>query len=442
MRKAVYILIIIFSTQFLGVSQGSDVKQLLNEAIDLVESSPEESIELTQKAFKLARRQGDIYRMVSAKNVMGYISLMLNDYESAYINYTDALEYLEKTDTVDLYNKATILSNLALIKSSYSDHEGAAFLYQKAHETAIDYVRFYPEAAELNGDLEMLIDFPYGRAIELVENGQHLLAGEILIGMWEDSEHEKDTILLAKVVNQLGLIKHENKEYVKAQNFFAIAALNEKVDPSIRASALHNLAVTFMEQEDYVKAKNYFNESLGLKKEYSGKEAQFITLLDLGELSFVQGDYTGAISIWETAINTYDGLKNDPDLFIVYDWLQKAYRQSDINKAIEYSDLYASNFKGWMTIQSNQRDTNPTLQAFNTRIDTILSDRALKAERLALLRRYWPMGVAGLLIIMLFVYLVQLSFNRRRERVFEASLKADRASVADEILNRIRRDEF
>lgn len=440
MYRALHILFVFIGTQFFVVGQTNDLYDLLQQAEEIVDENPVKSIELAEEAFDKARRSGDMYGMVSAKATFGFIGMMTNDYEASFINYNDALGFLEKSDTVDLFKKTAILNNLAIIKSSYGDHSGSAYLYRLAHETAKEYVSVYRQMAEDYGDLQLLVDLPYDLATELKKDGNYLEAGEILVDLWEQSEFRKDTVLLANVVIELGLIRKENKEYSKAGDFFSMAAFNENIDPELRSVAMHNLANSYFNQQDFVKAQKYYSEALELKKEFASNEAQFITMLDLGELSFVQGDFSNAIATWETAINTYGGLKNDPDLFIVYDWLQKAYRTTDLNKSVEYSDLYAANFKSWMTIQSNQKDTSPTLQAFNTRIDTILSARALKAERMALMRRYWPLGVAALLIIMLFVYMVQMSFNKRRERVLEASLKADRASVADEILNRIRRD--
>lgn len=440
MRKAVYILLLFVCTQLIAVSQTNDIYGLLEQAEQIVEENPEKSLELAQEAFDIARRNADMYGMVSAKAVFGYIGMVTNDYEASFINYNDALEFLEKSDTVDLYKKTAILNSLAIIKSSYNDHSGAANLYQLAHETAISYVDRHRDIAEKYGDLQLLIDLPYDLAIELKLDGKYLEAGEILVGLWEESEFRKDTVLLAQVVVELGLIKQENQELSKASDFFAMAAFNEGVDPVWRSIALHNLAAVYVEQQDFIKADKYFAQALELKKEHSSERSQFITMLDQGELAYVQGNVSSAILKWEGAVRVFEGFQNDPELFVVFDWLQKAYRAEDINKSIVYSDLYTANFKKWMAVQNAQKDTSPSLQAFNTRIDTILTDRALKAERLALLKRYWPLGVAGLLIIMLFVYVVQLSLNKRRLRIFEASLKADRASVADEILNRIRRD--
>lgn len=405
-----------------------------------MEDQPEEAIKLTDQAFNSARKSGDAYGMILAKSVMGDISMQESDYDVAYVNFSDALEFLKKSDTIDYYNRMSILNNLAEIKSIYGDHSGAADLYDLSHKSAVLYIDNHREMAEEWGDLMFLVDLPFERAKELKMDGRYLEAGEILVELWEESEFNRDTVLLAKVVNELGLIKKENKEYIKAQEFFAIAAFGDGVDGFIRAVALHNLAESYFEQEDWSKAENYYAQALALKKEFSSEYSQFITMLDQGELAYINKDISKAIAKWESALMVYDKIESYPDLFIVYDFLQKAYLSKDIEKAALYGGLYTSNIKDWMKIQSNQKNNTPTLQAFNSRIDVILAGRQLKAERLALLKRYWPFGVVALLLIMLFVYSVQISFNRRRERILEESLKVDRASVAGEILNKIRRD--
>lgn len=440
MLKAVYILVFIFCTQLFVVGQGNGPNALLNQALEIIEDQPEEAIKLTEQAFDLARKSGNEYAMILAKSVMGDIGMEEASYETAYINFSDALEFLEKSDTVDLYNRSIILNKLAVIKSIYGDHGGSADLYKLSFEAAKEYVEKYPEMAEEYGDLSLLVDIPYDWSTELKEDGRYFAAGEILLELWEESEFKKDTILLARVVNELGLISKENKEYNKAQEFFSIPAFGEGVDGAIKATALHNLANTYLEQEDLSKAEKYFEQALTLKEEFSSEYSQFITMLDQGELHYVMGDMSKAISKWETALSRYEKVESYPDLFIVYDWLQKAYLKTDLEKASLYGNLYSGHIEDWMNIQSSQKNNTPTLQALNSRIDSILAGRELKAERLAMLKRYWPFGVVALLLIMLLVYSVQVSFNKRRERILEESLKLDRASVASEILNKIRRD--
>ena len=124
---------------------------------------------------------------------------------------------------------------------------------------------------------------------------------------------------------------------------------------------------------------------------------------------------------------------------MIYDWLQKAYLHVDIDKAASYGDLYTANIQDWMGIQRNQKD-NPTLQAFNTRIDQVLSKRRENAEQLALIKEFWPLGLAIILLFTFLLYHLQLFLTKQRRLLAEKRVKELRAVKAQEILDKIRRD--
>ncbi|KYG82038.1 tetratricopeptide repeat protein [Roseivirga ehrenbergii] len=420
--------------------QVKEYNDLVGKAFDALnnENTPE-AIDFTQKAFTWASKRGDTYRMVIAKSTMGYIGMQTRDYEASYLNYSDALTYLQKSDTVDLYNKIDILQNLAIIKSRYSDYRMAAAFYKEAYETARTYVRRYPELAKENGDLSFLIDLPYFMAMQMKNSGDYQGAGDILLDLWEESEYKGDTVSLARALNQLGIIKLTNKDYLEAQNFFSYVAFNEAIEPDTRAMALQNLGVAYMELGNFEKAEKWYSEALALKLEHSSARSQFITLLDYGELEFKKGNNTAAIEKWELALNTFDKLDAEPDFFVIYDWLQKAYLQIDITKAARYGDLYTSNIRNWMDIQRNQKD-NPSLQAFNTKIDQVLSSRREKAEQLALIKEYWPLGLGVVLLLTFILYHLQLFLTKQRRVLIEKRVREVRAAKAQEILDKIRRD--
>jgi tetratricopeptide (TPR) repeat protein len=419
----------------------TDFDQLIIRAYDELDNqNPDEAISLLEQAYDFAKSRKNMYRMVMAKSAMGSVGVQVGDYKSSYVNFSDALEYLQKCDTVDLYNKTVILENLAFIKSRYTDYEMSAVFYKEAYETAKKYVKSFRILAEENGDLSYLVDLPYSMAIQMKKSGDYETAGEVLLDMWEKSEYQGDTVALARALNELGLIKLENKEFVNAQEFFSFVAFNKNVNPDTRAIALQNLAVTYAKLENIETAEKWFNEALALKIEHSSPRSQFITRLDLGELKYKNGDTDKAINQWETALFTYDRLETEPDLFIVYDWLQKAYLRVDVDKASQYGSLYTSNVQNWMSIQNNQTN-NPTLQAFNTRIDDFMRTREVKAERLALIKQFWPAGIVFALLITLLIYQVQALISKTREKLLEQKVKNLRTVKAQQILDKIRRDD-
>tara|TARA_R110001599_G_scaffold45036_2_gene133541 strand:- start:19641 stop:20969 length:1329 start_codon:yes stop_codon:yes gene_type:complete len=434
------ILIIILLSPFILKGQVKEYNELVGKAfVALGENDASKAIDFTEEAFTWASKRGDTYRMVIAKSTMGYIGMQARDFESSYINYSDALNYLQKSDTVDLYNKIDILQNLAIIKSRYSDYKMATAFYKEAYETAKTYIRRYPDIAKENGDLSFLIDLPYFMAMQMKNSGDYKGAGDVLLDLWEESEYKGDTVSLARALNQLGIIKLTNKDYLEAQNFFSYVAFNEGVAPDTRAMALQNLGVAYMELGDFEKAEKWYSAALALKLEHSSARSQFITLLDFGELEFKKGNMDAAVEKWELALTTFDKLDAEPDFFVIYDWLQKAYLHINIDKASGYGNLYTSNIQNWMDVQRNQKD-NPTLQAFNTRIDQVLSSRREKSEQLALIKEFWPLGLGLALLLTFILYHLQLFLTKQRRVLIEKRIREVRATKAQEILDRVRRD--
>lgn len=406
---------------------------------ELDNNNPDEAISLINDAYALAKKKKNTYEMVIAKSAMGYVSMEVQDYETSYINFFDALNFLEKTDTVDLYNKTVILENLAVIKSKFSDHQTSTFYYREAFETAKKYVKLHRSIAEQNSHLSYLIDLPFFMAIEMKRSGDYEGAGEVLLDMWEKSEYKGDTVALARALNELGLIKLENKEFQNAQEFFSFVAFNKSVEPQTRAIALQNLAVTYAELENLPSAEKWFKEALALKLEHSSNRSQFITMLDIGELEFKKGNTNEAIEFWESALAKYNQLETEPDLFIVYDWLQKAYLRIDLDKSSQYGNLYTSNVQNWMSIQNNKVN-NPSLQAFNTKIDEFMRSREASAERVALIKQFWPAGLVFALLITILIYQVQAFMSKTKGRLQEQKIKELRTVKAQQILDKIRRD--
>jgi hypothetical protein len=162
-------------------------------------------------------------------------------------------------------------------------------------------------------------------------------------------------------------------------------------------------------------------------------------MLDLGELEFKKGNTDKAISHWETALDTYSSFTTEPELFIIYDWLQKAYLRIDINQSSEFGALYTSNIQNWMSVQKNQSE-NPELQAFNTKIDEFMRTREVKAERLALIKQFWPAGLVFALLITILIYQIQTFMGKTRVRLQEQKVKELRTVKAQQILDKIRRD--
>lgn len=442
MLRAKYVFLLIFTTSFITLNGQQSIVDKLDLANSLYsEGKVEPAIKLFEDAFYQAKRENNKYQMVKAKGYLGWVGIQIGDYASAQVNTSDALEYLRKLDTVDLYHETAYLEYLAIINAKYGDHRRASQLYEATYRSAQRYISEEREAAVAYGDTDWLYLLPLQRAKSLKKIGEYDEAGTILLAVLEESELENDDSALAEVLNQLGILKIDNEEYLKAQDFFGRVAFTEdSINEVTRAAAYHNLGKAYFEQNDINKAEEYYSKALEIKEEINAQpDKLFITMQDLGEVYLKKEDYSSAVNIWIDAMAVYGEFEKNPDAFKIYDLLGKAYSKIDEEKASEYSAMYVTSMSSWIEEQTN-KNPNAELAIFNTRVDNIIASRSAQARRIRDVKRYWPFAAMALVVLALLVYQMQIVLNKRRDRVFENRLKTDRALKADEILKQIRRD--
>lgn len=419
-----------------------EIRSMIRLAVVKIDSGyVDQSIELVADAFDMAKNINDNHLMVKAKGTMGYIGLEIGDYASAQINFFDAYTYLKKYKISDYYNETYYLESLAFINSVNGDYKRAVFLYDAAYKSAVNYIDKNREDAEYYGDLDWLYLLPLQQTKNLKELGEYEKAGNILFAVLDKTEFEGDDVTLAEVINQIGILKLENKEYLSAQDFFGRVAFSEdSINDATRAAALHNLGLAYFNQEDYNKAEQYYTGALELKKSIGAvPDKLFITLRDLGEVLYAQGKFKESIDLWNEAMASYDQFESNPETFKIYELLSGAYKALEDERAEKYSDLYIASMSSWIDQQTN-KNANPELAVFNTKVDSIIAGRTANARRVSELTRYWPFAAMALVLLIFFVYQMQITLNKRRDRAFENRLRTDRAFKADEILKQIRRD--
>ena len=101
--------------------------------------------------------------------------------------------------------------------------------------------------------------------------------------------------------------------------------------------AVHNIGYTWLLEEEYVKAENYFRNALSkklkLKRSQKNDLSIFTSYLDLGHVLFLKQQYKAALFEWEKALDLDVDVSNDPELFIIHNWLQQTYMLFDVARA-------------------------------------------------------------------------------------------------------------
>lgn len=377
-----------------------------DESQSLIYDDPEKAIEIGMEAYRVAENLEDTWAMAIAKYGMGFISYEVGDFKSSYSNYLSALETLERADTVDLYNKMRILTELALIQSEFNNHDGAIEFYDEALSIAKIYAQKHPKHARDNDQMGWLMDIPYYTALEYQSKGAHQTAGKILFNLWEEAENKDDVRAYAQVLNELGIIKSKNGEYSLAQEYLGIVISSPEVANEYKSAAYHNLAGTYMNQGEFEKARNYYIISMDLAQEVDDPRSEYITLVDIGELELKDGNTLKAIQHWEAAIETYEDINTSPELYSVYNWLQLAYMDVDVEKAKEYNLKYTALNDFYVKNQTEQRELEAqNRQELSTWIDQQRQKRVDAEQRQRFVQQFWPVFVGVGLILLFSIFL-------------------------------------
>lgn len=424
-------LIILFTCVQSALSQSwrSEVRLLLNEGIAQAKESPETAIQSVLEAFEIAKAQKDNWTISNVKSTMGYISNIQRDYSAAFINYTEALEFLNKADTTDYANLMAIHENLALIHKKYKSYDQSIFHYLEAANTAITYSENFPGLMEKRGHSKLLIELPYRQALAYRDKGDYKSAGKILIGIWKKSEDDSNVISYAKVLNQLGLIQKRAGDIKEAEYYFGMVIGTKGVKPKMKAIAMHNMGAMFLAAEQYDKAQSYFDRALELKKEHSNNRSQFITYLDMGELAYTTGRIKEAADWWEEGLRIFDKVEGEPDLFEVYNWLQKAYLQLNPEKVLAFNEKYASLNKAWRDEQQKQQAQN-SLFALQSEVNALKLEKEEAYAQKQLMKVYLPLAIGVLVTV---VALILIIIRIRTVRRARADIKE-----AEAIMERIK----
>lgn len=401
-----------------GQNPRENIRSQFKEAYDLLKTNPQKAVDLGTKIYESVKDSDDQYLKVLGLSGLGYISYKVRDYEAAYVNYDQVLELSESTDTTDLQNRMSALQHMAMIHSKFNNYDKSIEYRKQALEVAKAINARYPKIAREKGAYRLLTDLPYFMAVEYGKKGAHQTAGKILMDLWEQAENKKDIVAHARVLNKLGVIKKKNGEYKEAAEYFGLIVAEREVSKKYKAIAYHNLAETYMVQGSYSKAESFYLNALDFKKEIGNARSTFITYQGLGDLAYRKGNMLEAIKHWETGLSIFDKVEGEPELYSIYNSLQLAYMDIDVEKARAFNQKHMQLNDFYVRNQTFQREDDAAKrEALSMLIDQQRQKRVDAAQRQEFIREFWPvfLGVALLVIFSIFLgvrYYMALKTNK------------------------------
>lgn len=142
---------------------------------------------------------------------------------------------------------------------------------------------------------------------------------------------------IAWVLNNLGLIAHEQKDYRRAKQFFkeSLALRRAVGDPWFIAHTLQNLPSIALEEKDYAGAKQLAEETIKLFRQAGDQRGAARTLADLAQFERVTGNPAHAVALLKQALPPLMNLKDRWSIASVLEELATlAKTQDDFQRAV------------------------------------------------------------------------------------------------------------
>ena len=428
-RKKIIIIIFLYflSAQLIFAGDIDSLKNTakksnLSKKFDLYLSIGEEyrgintdsAIYYTQKALEIALEEGNMEKQSVAKNELGVV-YYLND------QYQKAIEYYEQALVIDkkLMKKediATRLNNLGLTYCAIGNYSKATDLIQEALK--IDHER-------------------------------------------------NDTAKMAIRLNNIGIVYSKFEQYQKALEYFISAYKTDssRNDKSVCAARLSNIGWIYLKMNMADEAILYLNKAIKLDEELKNEFNLNIRYHNLGKAFLLKKKYSDAIELFNKALEFDRKSENKADIAVALSNLGKAYTETgqhekalkSINESIKLAketsaqnvimddykilaDLYSSQNKFkeafiYSTKYNNLKDSlfsiesKKKLDAFQTYYETekkeheiinLNRDKELKVLQLKQkeeelynqkLSKYWIFS-AALIIVLFIAFFYVSSMNR------------------------------
>ncbi|WP_318348775.1 tetratricopeptide repeat-containing sensor histidine kinase [Aquipluma nitroreducens] len=155
----------------------------------------------------------------------------------------------------------------------------------------------------------------------------------------EQAEQLHDSILLAKVTLNLGMVYDELEDYDEAINFFhkALTISQSIKDSSVIAKTYQNIAISYQNKKDLAKALEYnekANELAILKKDTT----MIIDVINnFGTIAYDQKNLVKSLDYYSKALNLYQKIKDRKGIAMAYNNIGLVYLdKNEYEKSIDY----------------------------------------------------------------------------------------------------------
>ena len=164
---------------------------------------------------------------------------------------------------------------------------------------------------------------------------------------------KKDSVLLVTVINNLGTIAYDKKDYSRSLEYYqkALQLYIDLKDKDGIATSYNNIGLAYLDTKEYSKAKVYFFKALKLANELDLYDFSGDIFSNLKFYYEETGDYKNALYYYEKSNEVYDSLigekknKQIRNLQVKYEAEKKQNQISQLERKTENQQAVIKNVK-------------------------------------------------------------------------------------------------
>lgn len=347
MKLTICLAFILISSQLYGDTQ-SEIKALHDSSYTLLDSHPDIAMQIGIKTEAMATKAGLRWEEANSIFIQAWIHDEKRETGKAFKSYLRAIDMLrplsDQEREADLIS--VLLSNIGIL---LADHHAT----RQAHQFLDEGI-----AIASKHDLPKRLSYLYSnksRTYDVDDEVQLSYEHMTTALAYARKSDSKETII--GCLNRKGILENHLQQYVEAIETFQSVikyAHESSLDSFYVGIAWHNIGFALMESEDYLQAEKAYKTSLEIKRSRIDKSEQFITLLDLCELSIITESMEKALFYALRAQEIYPMVEVKPDNYNLFDFLSQIYHaQNDFERSRAYSKRYLEENEKFLQVQKS-----------------------------------------------------------------------------------------
>ena len=310
-----------YTDSLIQVLQSTEVTveriDVLNElAWEFRNSKMEDALEYSNTALKLSSQIKDNKRIATSLKRKGVVLKYLGSYSEALNCYEEAL-------TIEILNnnkkgEASCYNNMGNIYQRWGENQLALECFINSLKIK---EKLYPESINLANTYKNIGHFCF-EVLQQFDTAMYYLeqAKEIAI-------KKKDDALQGLIINDFGLLYHDQEMFGEAFSFFKVAAKKYEIlkDSIGLAMVWDNMGRTATYLDDYTLAEHYHRQSLSIKQSREDKLGVGLVYSNLGDLMLKKEDYSEALRYYSKFLDISERAETKNNIVTAYHGIAISY---------------------------------------------------------------------------------------------------------------------